>query len=430
MSMLSRRLGAFVGTTAVAALGLVGATGSAAVTADAVSFSYTGDVQTYTVPSDGSVCAVTLDAAGANGGNGDFVNGVPFSFGTGDADAQFLGGTGGGASATYLVAPGDVITVLVGGAGGPGGGGSQVGGFGGGGDGGNGDGGIGGGGGGGASGFVVGTQPLLVAGGGGGGGAVVQDGGAGGSAGGDGAAGVFNGAPGSGGAGGGGTATTGGIGGFPGQPFNGATAGAAGAALAGGAGGSNGGSLAGGGGGGGGGWFGGGGGGGAARGASGGGGGGGSSHVAPSVGTVSAGSLGQDADGNGAATITPIGPACNVLSIDKVVHGVVPAGATFRVHAECTTGEQSDIVFDEAGAPVSSHDLLVGGGVCTVTETDAGGAVSTSYACSETPVATPPHCDPRGQQIAFDDATGRTATVTITNVFPAAVEVIAPRFTG
>jgi hypothetical protein len=428
MSRRTGRIVAIVGTAALGSFGLVAGAGPAGA-ADPQTFAYTGAVQTYVVPAD--VCAVTLDAAGANGGDGDFVDGFPpDAFGSDGVEAQFVGGTGGGASATFLVDPGDVITVLVGGVGGPGGGGSQAGGFGGGGDGGDGDEGVGGGGGGGASAFTLDGEPLLVAGGGGGGGAVVQDGGAGGSAGGDGSPGADNGAPSNGRPGGGGTASAGGTGGLPGQPLPG-TAGASGSLGQGGAGGDFGGALAGGGGGGGGGWFGGGGGGGAGNGGSGGGGGGGSSFVGASVGPVTTGSSSQDVDGNGSATITPIGPACHVLTVEKQVEGVVPSGTTFVAHAECLTGEATDVQFDEQGAPLGSPQLLVADGAeCTVTETETGGAVSTSYACAAAAGDPPVACSTDGRTVAFDSEAAQQATVTITNVFPAAVQVITPRFTG
>ena len=88
-------------------------------------------------------------------------------------------------------------------------------------------------------------------------------------------------------------------------------------------------------------------------------------------------------------------------------------------------------MFDETGAPVTANELLIAAdGTCTVTETDAGGAVSTSYACDTAPDAAASPCDPNGRQVTFASETRPHATVTITNVFPAAVQVIAPRFTG
>jgi hypothetical protein len=153
--------------------------------------------------------------------------------------------------------------------------------------------------------------------------------------------------------------------------------------------------------------------------------------VGSSVGPVTAGSLNQDVDGNGAATITPVGPVCHVLTVEKSVQGVAPSGTTFVAHAECTTGETSDVHFDEHGAPLGSPELLVGGGAeCTVTETDTGGAASTTYACSAEASVPPAACSTSGRTVEFDSETNQRATVSITNLFAAAVQVITPRFTG
>ena len=69
-------------------------------------FSYTGTVQGYSVPSDGSVCSLQVDVAAANGGNSALVPGATGS-----------GGVGGQATATFAVDPGDVVAVIVGGVG-------------------------------------------------------------------------------------------------------------------------------------------------------------------------------------------------------------------------------------------------------------------------------------------------------------------------
>jgi hypothetical protein len=342
---------AVLATTARSSLGLVALVGTPANAAP-VSFSSTGATQTYVVPADGSVCRVTLDAAGANGGAGDFVGTAGANGGGGGVRAASVGGTGGTSAATFPVVPGQVITVDVGGAGGSGADQSQAGGFGGGGDGGNGatpgpadD--LRGGGGGGATTFRIDGVPMLIAGGGGGGGAYNADGGNGGSAGGAGAPGEDvsgNLDSGWGQSATGGTTSGGGTGGTTGVP--------PGNALTGGDG-----SL-------------GGGGGGASTSGSGGGGGGGSSVVAPPGFDVNAGSLVQDADGNGAATITPAGSACDTLTVHKVVLGTAAAGTQFRVHVSCTTGESADMRFDVNNAPLTPNSIAVRAGAdCTVQET-------------------------------------------------------------
>jgi hypothetical protein len=148
-------------------------------------FAYTGEVQTFTVPAD--VCAMTVDAFGAAGNDGEIIDVVPV--GLTPAGASFdvaPGGLGGRATAAIAVTPGETLEVHVGGQGFV-----TEGGFNGGGDGGNTEGGPSGGGGG-ASDVRRGSDlsgRLVVAGGGGGGGAEGDGvGGAGGGAtGGDGA---------------------------------------------------------------------------------------------------------------------------------------------------------------------------------------------------------------------------------------------------
>ncbi len=121
-------------------------------------FSYTGAAQTYTVPEN--VCAVTLVAAGAQGGT--------WTMDYEDESAPQAGGNGGTATLSIAVSPGEVLRVNVGGQGGtgstanPGAGGWNGGGA----------GGVGGGGGGGASDVRQGGTALanrVVVGGGGGG---------------------------------------------------------------------------------------------------------------------------------------------------------------------------------------------------------------------------------------------------------------------
>ncbi len=102
--------------------------------------------------------------------------------------------------------------------------------------------------------------------------------------------------------------------------------------------------------------------------------------------------------------------------------------------------------------PASGYVLGFGDpGECTVTETDAGGAIETSYACvgsgiadqsaasawaSATAVNPDDPCQTSGPQsgpIAVDIVSpSQAATVTVTNtlVAPAAAQVVQPRFTG
>ena len=100
------RVGAAV---ALASAGAVVAIGSGTAGAEPVTqeFEFTGAAQEFVVPAD--VCSLSIDAFGAQGGNG--------AFGTDDAG---LGGEGGRATATIPVTPGETLAVYVGGQGEPG----------------------------------------------------------------------------------------------------------------------------------------------------------------------------------------------------------------------------------------------------------------------------------------------------------------------
>ncbi|MFN2425589.1 MAG: glycine-rich protein, partial [Candidatus Binatia bacterium] len=169
---------------AILGLGVV----AAVAAAEPIDFAYTGSEQSYNVPTDGSVCAVTLELIGASGG--EAVLGE--------------GGEGGSLKATLAISPGETLFITVGGAGGDG---SGLGGFGGGADSGVASSGEhSSGGGGGASTVSNESIVLAVAGGGGGAGVAIGSGGSGGSAGGDGGDGTADAfAPSAGGAGSGAT---------------------------------------------------------------------------------------------------------------------------------------------------------------------------------------------------------------------------------
>ena len=185
-------------------------------------FTATGAAQSWTVPA--GITEITVDARGGAGAAGALFGGT-----------RGTGGAGARVRTTLTVTPGQVLQLMVGGAGGV-----PTGGFNGGAAGGTSTrtGAIGGGGGG-ASDIRTGscaasltcglTDRVIVAGGGGGGASVRGDGGAGGSVGGDGTI------SGDGGAGAGGTTSAGGVGGAPAN--GGSTAGSAGGLGTGGAGG-------------------------------------------------------------------------------------------------------------------------------------------------------------------------------------------------
>ena len=424
MRLLARRSLSVLGCLAVTGMGVWGF-GGPAVAADppaAVDLPFTGNTQSYQVPTDGSVCVLGIDAAGANGGDAAFLNGP----------VVVTGGTGGTASAFFQVTPGETISVDVGGRGSDGGqtANGAAGGFGGGGTGGNGTpgGGVaegGAAGGGGSTTVREGSTVILVAGGGGGAGTLTQPGGiggAGGNGGGNGSGDAGSGITGGGGLGG--TPVAGGGGG----PAAGgdATAGTAGIAGQGGTGG-NGSStgINGGGGGGGGGVFGGGGGGGATNNGSGGGAGGGAGFVSPDALLLSGLAIGQDGAGNGTARITPAG-SCAQLSVEKVVDGEADAGTIFTVHVECSSVSE-DLFFDALGNPTTIPTVnALPGDTCRVTETDSGGAVDTQYLCTDDqPDNTT--CQATGNDVVFaQSVTFQSATVTVANSFV----VLQPRFTG
>ena len=88
---------------ALAAAHVCGGGGPAA--AQTASFGYTGAVQSYTVPA--GMGSITLQLAGGGGGGG----------GADENGAGAGGGNGAAATGTYLVAPGSVLQIYVGGGG-------------------------------------------------------------------------------------------------------------------------------------------------------------------------------------------------------------------------------------------------------------------------------------------------------------------------
>jgi len=150
------------------------------------------------------------------------------------------------------------------------------------------------------------------------------------------------------------------------------------------------------------------------------------------------------------------------LTVNKVVTGAVPPGTTFTVGVVCAgsaigstpgaTGTSSTtsttlavqtttapanptITFNAQGDPTTPGSNVVSPptlpSTCTVTETANGGAQSTSYACTVGPGSSVTTTCPTQQSVSYNaDASGASATITITNVFPAAAIVAAPQFTG
>jgi hypothetical protein len=151
-------------------------------------------------------------------------------------------------------------------------------------------------------------------------------------------------------------------------------------------------------------------------------------------------------------------PVQNTVTVLKQVSGPVPAGTTFTVEVSCAstltpTGSAAPTVmtFDSTGAATSANLVTVGAGQqCTATETQNGGASSTTYACDivrgQTDQTGPTflgNCGPDDNQATFGDVIGDAATITVTNTFSAptpppvqpvtpAAEAVqaAPTFTG
>ena len=445
-----------------------------------VTFTSVG-ASSWTVP--GGTSCVTVDAIGATGGTSELglSAGAVTANGAGNVSAQDNpGGLGGEAVSTIPVLAGQSLQVNVGGRGGdatnsgslpaPGGAGGSNGGA------------VGGSptqpdsryspgaGGGGASdvrqaGTSLADRVVIGGGGGGGGGFEGGPGGAGGgTTGGDGSG------PGSAVGGKGGTQSAGGAGGVSSGD---AATGADGSLGSGGAGAGTV-ALNGGGGGGGGGYYGGGGGGGVISGRGAAASGGGGSGLGDTL--TSGVDAGNGGDGKVTLSYTPGDTSCldAPLTIQKVTTGATPAaGTTFTVHLACSEGNidirpfgpsasptDQDFTFtvDGSGAVQPAGGYVVGfddAGPCTVTETNAGGAISTTYACAGTPGAAPASTGARGDGWVTGQATNalplcsaagpqatpitvgidqpdQTVSVTVTNgiVAPAAAVTILPKFTG
>jgi hypothetical protein len=134
--------------------------------------------------------------------------------------------------------------------------------------------------------------------------------------------------------------------------------------------------------------------------------------------------------------------AVQTITVTKVVDGTAPAGTVFTVNVSCATGgANQDVKFDATGNPIGSNQVspgTTGGtGVCTIKETDNGGATSTTYTCQITSGSAGATCGGGGADPALIDFADVpwTATVTVTNTFPPAppaAEPVAgePTFTG
>src|SRR4051812_49169602 len=137
----------------------------------------------------------------------------------------------------------------------------------------------------------------------------------------------------------------------------------------------------------------------------------------------------------------------NTLTILKTVSGPVAEGTTFTVAVQCdediiddggTGTDSATVEFDSTGQPTSADTLELlfpDLGSCTVTETEDGGAASTTYACEGHATAAPapadvsdsavapicPEAGPQADPITVNKSyPAIDATVTVANTFQAA----------
>lgn len=114
------------------------------------------------------------------------------------------------------------------------------------------------------------------------------------------------------------------------------------------------------------------------------------------------------------------GNGSNTFNVTKVVDGPVPAGTQFTIEANCTDGFNYDVtevfVYDSTGG-TQTITGIPGESSCTAVETDDGGALTVTYACSFQAQGNFDSCD--GDQGASFGGSDGEATVTVTNTFAA-----------
>jgi hypothetical protein len=152
-------------------------------------------------------------------------------------------------------------------------------------------------------------------------------------------------------------------------------------------------------------------------------------------------------------------PLQSPLTVEKVVHGPVPAGTTFTAQIQCDediiisgggTVDSVNVTFDATGQATSQATFgFDDPGECTVTETANGGAETVTYSCVGNPgtpdvvkgaavasncAASGPQAEPMTVTIFFN--LGEMSTVTIDNTFvdppptPAPATVLQPTLPG
>ena len=140
----------------------------------------------------------------------------------------------------------------------------------------------------------------------------------------------------------------------------------------------------------------------------------------------------------GAGTLVPAGAGKQVgvpITIEKVVVGTPPPGATYTVDVNCDDGQSEQATFTGPGTEVVTVLLSEPGIICTVTESGTGGASGVTFACTED-VGTTECLSPNSIQIFEPGEGGFTVintfdpTTPVTPGTPATPVPGTPRFTG
>jgi hypothetical protein len=142
-------------------------------------------------------------------------------------------------------------------------------------------------------------------------------------------------------------------------------------------------------------------------------------------------------------------PSGNMVTVNKVVVGPAPAGATFTIELVCDGGfkdgpDVTVMTFDEHGTSTSGNNVVSGIQAGSTTTCRASEAVEdrsgTTYACVATGTSATCSEGADAPVVQFVDVSGSSGVITITNSYPTAVPspepapatevVVAPAFTG
>lgn len=107
-----------------------------------------------------------------------------------------------------------------------------------------------------------------------------------------------------------------------------------------------------------------------------------------------------------------------VVTVNKVVMGTPPSGATFTVDYDCTGGISGSLDYDEAGAPVGSNSFGHGLSMsCTLSESATGAADNVAFTCDSATAEVV--CGAGGDSFVYTQASAMTVgvTITVTNAY-------------